>query len=119
MPQLLVSERLPSAVALGLWRPTVVLPCEFCERVTDEELRSVLAHELAHVLHGDLWLLAALLCLAPLLWCQPLFWLLRRRVRLDQETLADAAAADHTSRPDYAANLLAWARNVSGVRPRR
>jgi hypothetical protein len=49
--------------------------------------------------------------LLVLLWPQPLFWLLRRRLRLDQETLADAAAAGVAGRIEYAQQLLAWSRD--------
>ena len=45
-----------------------------------------------------------------MLWPHPLYWLWRRSVRLDQETLADAAAAEVTIRTDYAEQLVAWAR---------
>ncbi len=53
--------------------------------------------------------------LLPLFHAQPLFWLLRRQLRLDQEVLADAAAAT-TDRASYAETLLEWARNIS-MRP--
>ena len=47
-----------------------------------------------------------------LFYAQPLFWLLRRQIRLDQEMLADAAAAS-TNRTHYAQILLDWARTMS------
>jgi protocatechuate 3,4-dioxygenase beta subunit len=72
-------------------------------------LLPILAHELAHLQHHDLHTLAATRLLLALLWPQPLYWLLRRTIRLDQETLADAAAADRAGRLDYAQQLLAWA----------
>src|SRR4029078_7175339 len=46
------------------------------------------------------------------LWANPLFWLTKRRLRLDQEALADAAAAEITSREQYAEQLVAWARDM-------
>ncbi len=52
-----------------------------------------------------------------LLWVQPFYWLLRRKLRLDQELLADAAAADTKGRQQYAAELVAWARSATR-RPR-
>jgi len=82
-------------------------------------LLPILAHELAHLQHRDLHTLAATRLLLILLWPQPLFWLLRRTIRLDQETLADAAAADRAGRLDYAQQLLAWASTASTQRPPR
>ncbi|WP_442485648.1 carboxypeptidase regulatory-like domain-containing protein [Aeoliella sp. SH292] len=111
LPRLRLSSQVGTAVALGLRRPTILLP----EVYTNHDglaVRSMLAHELAHLRHGDLWMVATLRCFMIVLWAHPLYWLLRRRVRLDQEMLADAAAADLTSRTDYAKQLVGWAREL-------
>jgi beta-lactamase regulating signal transducer with metallopeptidase domain len=109
--QLGISKNLPVAVAVGLVRPWILLP-QMLTNANREQARSVLAHELAHVANRDLWLLAMLRGLMILLWPHPLFWLLRRQVRLDQELLADAAAAELTSRGTYAEQLVALARSA-------
>lgn len=119
LPRLGVSDRLAVPVATGLWQPMILLPAALVERAKPSELRTVLAHELAHVRHRDLWLLAALRMLLVVLWAHPLFWLLRRRVRLDQEMLADAAAAEVSDRHRYAEQLVAWARVATEVRTPR
>lgn len=116
-PRLLVSDRLDTPVAIGLRHPSILLPATTAERTSDHELRAVLAHELAHIRNADLWLLAGLRLLLVLLWMNPLYWLLRRRVRLDQEALADAAAAEQTTREAYAEQLVGWARTLAGRRP--
>ena len=123
-PTLGIVEKLPVAAAVGLRRPMVLLPQSFLEladpeKLQSEKIQTVLAHELAHIRHRDLWLLALLRGLLLVLWPHPLYWLWRRGVRLDQETLADAAAAEVTSRTDYAKQLVAWARlAASDVRRR-
>ena len=117
-PRLRVSRHLPTAVALGLRQPTILLP-ESLLRAPIESLRSVLTHEWAHIRHGDLRLLAWVRGLTILFWPQPLYWLLRRRIRLDQETLADAAAADVAGRHDYVEQLVAWAREATEARTPR
>ncbi len=109
-PTLGIVAQLPVAAAVGLRRPMVLLPQNFLKLADPEKLQSVLAHELAHIRHRDLWLLALLRGLLLVLWPHPLYWLWRRTVRLDQETLADAAAADVTDRTHYAEQLVAWAR---------
>lgn len=112
-------ERLSTPVALGLARPTIILPAAMADNDSQPKAAAALAHELAHVRNGDLWLLAGLRGLTLALWAHPLFWLLRRTVRGDQEALADAAAAELTTRHDYAAQLVAWARALperSGTR---
>lgn len=115
-PELHTSERIASPVAVGLRRPTIVLPTKFAAERTD--LTAVLAHEWAHIAAGDLRTLAASRLLLVLLWPQPLYWLLRRQLRLDQETLADAAAAEVAGRVGYAEQLLGWARTAAPRSPR-
>ncbi len=128
-PQLLLSDRIAAPVALGLRRPTILLPLPRREGLgegfpihpvqSEPQFLPILAHELAHLQHRDLHTLAATRLLLILLWPQPLYWLLRRTIRLDQETLADAAAADRAGRLDYAQQLLAWASTASTQRPPR
>jgi len=126
--QLLTCDRIDVAVALGNWRPAVLLPAQWVnglplparegpgEGLSCDHLRMVLAHEWTHIHNHDLHWLAASRALLVLLWAQPLYWLLRRRMRLDQETLADAAAAELSSRQRYAEQLVAWAHSI-GSRP--
>jgi beta-lactamase regulating signal transducer with metallopeptidase domain len=75
-------------------------------------ISAILAHEYAHVAAGDLRTLALARLLLAVFWAQPLFWLLRRRIRFDQESLADAAAAEVAGRLSYAEQLVGWAREV-------
>ncbi len=116
VPNLRLSDQLSTAVALGLRRPTILLPTHLTGQHDPAALRTVLAHELAHVRNGDLWLVAALRAVMLLLWAHPLYWLARRGVRLDQELLADAAAAELTSRDTYAEQLVGWARELPASR---
>ncbi len=48
----------------------VVVTPALLDRLDDDELEGVLAHEVAHVANGDLWLLSLLL--APVLWAERL-----------------------------------------------
>ena len=107
-----------TAVAIGILRPTILLPAALAAAGPGPTLRAVLAHEWAHVRNRDLWLLALGRCLLVVLYAHPLFWWLRRAIRNDQECLADAAAAGQ-SRHDYAEELLRWARLSPAASPAR
>jgi len=109
---LLVSRSHPIPIVIGTLRPKILLPPQFAERERPDDCRSVLAHELAHIQNGDLWLLALDRWLLPLLWLHPLYSRLRRSLRDDQELLADTYAAVHSSRADYADMLVRWARRL-------
>jgi membrane-associated protease RseP (regulator of RpoE activity) len=108
-PRLLASRQVRAPFSCGLFRPTVVLPAPLCETASDEVLRWVYAHELAHLERRDAWS-GLLFGLAQAVYFPiPWFWRLRRQARLCQEYLADAAAAADGGRPeDYAQFLLAW-----------
>ena len=106
-PRLLLSPRIGNAVALGVLRPTILLPATLAQEGPLQAVRAVLAHEWAHIRNRDLWLLALGRCLLTLLFAHPLYWWLRRRIRDDQEAVADAVAAQD-DRQDYAERLLDW-----------
>lgn len=114
-PGLWSSDRIVTAVAMIARDPQIVLPQASVVETNRSAIRAALAHEWAHIRHGDLWLLALERALLPLLAVHPLFWWLRRSVRLDQELLADAAAAGEEP-VAYAEALVAWARSAEAKR---
>ena len=83
----------PHALLLATWgwrRPRVVIPA--CGLGwSDERVRTVLAHEVAHVVRHD-WLLQSVAeTLRALLWWNPLAWLACRALRDDSELACDDA----------------------------
>ncbi|MGN6323288.1 MAG: M56 family metallopeptidase [Dyella sp.] len=54
IPALRTSQAIVSPQVSGLWRPVVLLPAE--QTLSDDELAMAMAHELAHIRRGDLWL---------------------------------------------------------------
>jgi beta-lactamase regulating signal transducer with metallopeptidase domain/protocatechuate 3,4-dioxygenase beta subunit len=110
-PRLLASDEVATPVAMGVFDSTIILPSAMTDAGDADPLAPILAHELAHVRNGDLHSLALSRLLLILLWPQPLYWWFRRSLRLDQEVLADVAAAEVAGRVEYAERLVAWARN--------
>ncbi len=104
-------------VVLGFAKPNVLIPAGFLG--DPKTLHDAVNHELAHVRHGDLKFLAFSQLLFPLFVLQPLYHLLCRAVRDEQELLADAAVLAETDRMQYAEELLCWARAAaeSKLRP--
>jgi beta-lactamase regulating signal transducer with metallopeptidase domain len=106
---LLASDRVGVPFSCGLLRPTVLLPTYLCDAAPDDVLRWVLSHELAHLERRDAWS-SLLVGLGRALWFfLPWYGWLRRRVRLCQEYLADAAAVAAGRAEDYAEFLVGWA----------
>ena len=104
------SERAAMPVAYGVWRPTVLMPAA-ADGWTEDRLRIVLLHELAHVKRRDCLthMLAQVAC--GLYWFNPLAWVAARRVRAERERACDdLVLAAGTPGPDYADQLLEIAR---------
>jgi Zn-dependent protease with chaperone function len=82
-----------SPVALGLWKPVVLLPATLLTGLPPGHLEALLAHELAHVRRLDY--LANLLqgLVETLLFFHPAIWWLSARIRAEREELADDLAA--------------------------
>jgi len=87
--RLLSSDAFDEPVAFGLVRWTIVLPTGMEQRLGKDELKALLAHELAHLVRGDVrWLwIGRVLC--SCLAFQPLNFLARRRWQHAAEFLCD------------------------------
>jgi len=116
--RVMICNRVNQAVAVGCFAPDIILPKRFSAAESRVALEAALAHECAHIRNGDLRLLALMRCLALILYAHPLYWALRRRVQIDQELLADAAAGERCDVADYAEVLLHWFRTNAADRSR-
>jgi beta-lactamase regulating signal transducer with metallopeptidase domain len=92
-------------------RSVIILPAKLCDRGDTPELRFCLAHEWSHIERHDSrsWNLTALA--GFVLYFQPIFWWLKRQLRLCQDYLADDRAAVVASAEDYATYLVGLARS--------
>jgi TonB family protein len=108
---LLQSER-SSLGTLGVLRPCILLPHQ-AATWSDDRIRVVLTHELAHIKRLD-WLIqiaAELSC--AVYWFNPLFWWLNRHLRMQGEHACDDIVLNggvHAN--DYALHLLELARSL-------
>ena len=86
--------RITTPALHGFFRPRLVLPAGFTERFSEQELRFILLHELAHVKRRDIllnWLAAGLQVVH---WFNPLIWFGFARWRADRELACDALALE-------------------------
>ena len=100
------SPSLRVAATAGWRRPLILLPAAW-RGWTPEELRAVLAHELAHIKqqHFPVWVLSQLPLVAH--YYHPLVHWLVNRLRLEQELAADDVAARLFGRRSQYAKVLA------------
>jgi len=102
----------------GHARPKVLLPATAPDW-SDDRIRIVLLHELAHIRRGDWVTQMAAELLRAAYWFNPFVWLAARRLRQESEHACDDVVLnDGVASEEYASHLLALARLVAGDRSR-
>ena len=104
--QLRSSADVGAPATTGWIRPVILLPPDW-EDWSVSQLRTVLAHEVAHVLNADSWKWLVAQTSLLLNFYHPLVHLLVRRLRLEQELAADAVAAPAVGGPQRYLETLA------------
>ncbi len=109
-PEILQTSHPTLLFTWGWRRPKVLLPRD-AGVWSDERIRIVLGHELAHVRRGD-WAVQLLAdCVRSVYWFNPLAWIACWRLRLESEHACDDAVLRlGVAAPDYATQLLDLAR---------
>jgi beta-lactamase regulating signal transducer with metallopeptidase domain len=80
-------------LAIGWWRPMVLLPVALLARMPAGLLEALLAHELAHIRRHDYLINLLQAVVEALLFYHPVVWWLSRRIRHERELIADDLAA--------------------------
>lgn len=94
----------------GLLRPRVLLP-PHAREWSDDRIRIVLCHELAHVRRHDWFVQMTAEAVRIVLWFNPLIWIACSRLRRDSEQACDdAVLGQHVPAREYAGLLLDIAR---------
>ncbi|NOJ93849.1 biotin transporter BioY [Corallococcus coralloides] len=109
-PTLLVSDEVVSPLAAGLVSPVIVLPAKALRDLPEDSLRMALAHEIAHLRRGDLWLGWVPALAETVLFFHPLARQAAREYALAREEACDAEALRLTGAEpaDYGELLIAF-----------
>lgn len=86
--------------SLRIIRPLIVLPHGGCDDLSDEELRSLLTHEAAHVLRRDNLVGLVESLIAAVFWPHPLVWIAQRSIAAAREEACDETVADAAGHTD-------------------
>lgn len=100
-------------------RPVVLLPVYLRRLLTPDQLDTVLAHELAHIVRHDLLVRYLETCVTSLFWWNPLVWLARRELHAAEEECCDGlvVSALPESRRQYGEALLCVAETIMSRPP--
>lgn len=97
-----------SPMLVGTWRPVILLPTALVMQGNAHTLRLILAHELAHIRHRDLWWGWVVRVAKMVLFFHPMVHWSAREWEISHEMACDAAAQRATAVTDahYGAMLL-------------
>jgi beta-lactamase regulating signal transducer with metallopeptidase domain len=111
-----VSEAVGSPVLYGWRRPMVVVPKGWLESLAVDEVRAILAHEVAHVRRRDFLANTIQRLIEIPLFFHPGAWLASRRITLAREELCDSWALSlGTDAASYARSLAAVAERTQAA----
>jgi len=113
-PVRLLHSRHRSLLVTWGWRRARILLPAVADEWSDDQIRIVLAHELAHIARGDWAAQLAAEVLRAIYWFNPLLWIACRRLRVESECACDdAVLARGVEGSEYATHLLALARRLN------
>lgn len=90
----------------GLLRSFICVPKETHKKLSDDELRAVIKHEVAHIKHFDLYITLAIKILGDLFWFVPGYILLSKKIDRLREILADKSAVEDGANPRVLSSVL-------------
>ncbi len=91
-PAVYAMERVSQAMAVGFFRPMVLLPAWWILELPADVLEAVIAHELAHLRRWDLPINLAQRIVESVLFFHPVVWWCSRRLRIEREMCCDELA---------------------------
>jgi uncharacterized protein (TIGR03435 family) len=104
---LLMSQKLMEPGMFGVFRPVLIWPERLSERLDDEHIEAILAHELRHARRKDNLTAVIHMVVEAAFWFHPLVWWMERRMVEERERACDEAVVEMGSRPGvYAESLL-------------
>ena len=99
----------------------IVMPTSASQQLSDDDLRWIVAHEMAHIKRRDHWVRWLEWLVVLTLWWNPIMWWARRQLRLTEEIACDAVVLGRfqSRRHEYACSLLNVAEllTTAAIRP--
>ena len=92
---------------VGIWHPVLLMPGSIGARLSDAEMRAVIAHEMGHYRRRDNLTAALHMLVAAMFWFYPLVWWLGARRVEERENACDERVLEAGNDPQtYAASIL-------------
>jgi bla regulator protein blaR1 len=91
---------------VGIFRPVLLLPEGISGRLTPEELKTIIAHELCHIRRRDNLTAAIHLCVETLFWFYPVVRWVGKRMLAERERACDEEVVRGAGEPDVYARAI-------------
>ena len=99
IPLIRLSNQFTEAIAVGFFKPMILLPMSWLTELPPDMIEAIVAHEMAHIRRGDLWVNLAQRIVETLLFYHPAVWWLSNRIRVERELCCDAEVIKATQDP--------------------
>jgi beta-lactamase regulating signal transducer with metallopeptidase domain len=104
--KILRSRRIEVPTVIGWLEPVILVPASAIGGLSPQQLRTILAHELAHIRRHDFAVNLVQTAVETLLFFHPAVWWISRQVRIEREHCCDDEAVALCGDPvDYARAL--------------
>ena len=106
LPGVFTSNDVDTPVVLGVFKPVVVIPHRLYQTLSDNEIKSILYHELSHIYHRDQVTGILQEMVAAVYWWNPLVYRLSAYFSRAREDISDNYAIKRNSSREYAECLI-------------
>jgi beta-lactamase regulating signal transducer with metallopeptidase domain/effector-binding domain-containing protein len=114
IPAIVFARDAVTPAVYGMFRPVLLLPAGYLDKLSRREAEHVLLHELCHLKRGDLWVHGLYLVLHVVYWFNPFLIWTRRQMKHVREICCDLSVAQvlRGKTKDYRQTLLDSARSL-------
>jgi TonB family protein len=114
--KILASPHIDGPMAVGFFRPVILLPVDLLAGLRDSDVRSILFHELSHILHWDQLTGIVQRLMTGLVWWNPLAYGLSSAFSRAREEISDTHVLLVNDSEEYAECLINLAEHSSFIR---
>ncbi|QDU08391.1 M56 family metallopeptidase [Gimesia aquarii] len=106
MPPIVCSPDVAGPMMTGIVRPQIILPTRIVAILSENELRNILLHEMAHLLRKDQFVVLLQELVAALYWLNPLVRILNRQLARAREEICDNYVLSTVDPVEYSKTLF-------------
>ncbi len=107
------SQKISTPLALGLFRPFIILPHCICEKMSTSAIKGIMLHELSHIYHRDQITGILQRFAAALHWWNPFIYTLNAAFSRAREEVSDSHVLLENDKKEYAECLINLAERTS------